>query len=493
MLRVGGVRSKAFLFAFGSAIVGLVLGLTYIPRLPNHRGYALVAFEDVVRAPRPVPPRHTVLVVIDGLREDAARTMETARDLARRGQCRSSDQGDYTVSRPNYALLSTGLEVDRHGARNNENEQPLAAESVWDVARESGMTVALSSHLPWFAQLFPRGFSHQNILKDHRADVFAVSELADVEVIHPLYVDDAGHHYGAASKEYALAVARADREIRTLLDRIDFERDVVVLTADHGHREEGGHGGGQAGIRNVLLCAAGPHVRHADGGAIDGRATGPLLAMLLGLRFPRHMRAGEDGLDTLFEIVDGDPAFLADRREAVARARETNVRAIEGWIGAPGTWSRFAAHERTKQWLRAMLVGALAIAALWKLRPSAWPLVIAALTWLAHRAVLGPFDYTIVNLLARFVPKAFAVVILAMVASFLVRRFVRPRETDVDAWLAALLFANVGHVFVYGWPLGYPLPPAEARYFPFFGAIALCAWGLVTAAARLGRPSFRRR
>jgi hypothetical protein len=486
------VRLKGFLFALSCAVLGLVLGLTYIPRLPNHRGYALVPFDDVVRAPRPPPPRHTVLVVIDGLREDAARTMASARELARRGQCRSSDQGDYTVSRPNYALLSTGLEVDRNGSRNNENDAPLAAESVWDVARESGLSVALSSHLPWFAELFPHGFSRQNVLKDHRADVFA-TPLTDVDVIHPLYVDDAGHHHGAASAEYAAAVARADREITSLLDRIDFERDVVVLTADHGHRAEGGHGGGQAGIRNVLFCAAGVHVRHAEGGTIDGRATAPLLAMLLGVRFPRHMRAGDDGLDTLFEIVDGDAAYLADRRAALVRAREANRQTIEAWIGAPGTWARYERHEAQKQWLRALVVAVLAIGAGWKLRPSPWTLVIAALTWLAHRAVLGPFDYTIVNLRARFVPKAFAAVVVAMVASLALRRYVRARDNDVDAWLAALLFANVGHVFVYGWPLGYPLPPAEARYFPFFGAITLCAWGLVIAAGRLGRPSFLRR
>ena len=33
--------------------------------------------------------------------------------------------GTYTVSRPVYALLSTGLEVDRTGARNNEQTAPL--------------------------------------------------------------------------------------------------------------------------------------------------------------------------------------------------------------------------------------------------------------------------------------------------------------------------------------------------------------------------------
>jgi hypothetical protein len=51
------------------------------------------------------------------------------------------------------------------------------------------------------------------------------------------------------------------------------------------------------------------------------------------------------------------------------------------------------------------------------------------------------------------------------------------------------------HVVIYGWPLGFPLPSQAARYFPFFGAIALVTYGIVTAAlvlsgvARFSDPS----
>ena len=319
---VGG-SAKAIVWSIACVVVGAVLGTTYIPRLSNHAGYWLVPFDDVPIAEPPPRPRHTAVIVVDGLRRDAAETMASARSLGESGQCWISDQGDYTVSRPVYALLSTGVEVDRTGARNNEETSPLAAESIWQVARQAGRTVHGSSHLPWFRELFPDGFDTFTLARTHADDVLAVPELADIELLHPLYVDEAGHHHGAASAEYRAAVARADLEIGRLLARLDLTQDLVVLTADHGHRDAGGHGGAQPEIREVLLCVAGRNIRHADGAFVrfDGRATAPLLSVLLGLRFPRHLRAGEDGLDAIFAIADVPEAWAVDRRRAVDRAR----------------------------------------------------------------------------------------------------------------------------------------------------------------------------
>src|SRR5262245_45239860 len=124
-----GARLSAIGFALACVVIGTFLGYGYIPRLSNHAGYFLVSVPDEARAPDGWRPRHTVFIVVDGLRLDAAERMKVTRELERFGQCRISDQGDYTVSRPEYARLSTGVEVDRSGARNNELTTPLAAES----------------------------------------------------------------------------------------------------------------------------------------------------------------------------------------------------------------------------------------------------------------------------------------------------------------------------------------------------------------------------
>ena len=501
------MRIAALSFAIASIVVGFFLGERYISRLPQHAGYFLVPVADEVRVPVPSRPRHTAFIVVDGLRRDAAEGMAVTQQLARAGQCRVSDQGSFTVSRPEYALLSTGLEVDRTGSRNNDLTAPLAAESIWQVARASGLRVSGSSHLPWFAQLFPGGFDRFTHLEAHAANVFDESngELLDVNVFHPLYVDENAHHHGAASSEYAAAVARVDLEIAGLLARMDLTKDLVVLTADHGHRDAGGHGGAQVEIRNVLVCFAGPGIaRRTDRAGFDGRSTAPALALLLGVPFPRHMRAGDDGLDVLWDIAASEPsepsnaAYLADRHAAVERFRAENRRALEGWLGsAPGTWPRLYEREANAQNGRAALIAilaTLAFAGIFRARrltlrataASVLWLAAALLTlWLVHRLVLGDLDFTVINLREQFVPRAalvtFSAALVAVAGHVLALRRPERLAGDLLMLVALLLVANVGHVFVYGWPLGFPLPGQAARYFPFLGAIALATYALVAA------------
>jgi hypothetical protein len=488
-------------FAIAAAVVALVLGDTYIGRLPHHAGYFLVPVTDQVRAPRPSRPRHTVFIVVDGLGQSAAETMHSTRELLRFGQCRISDQGAYTVSRPEYALLSTGLEVDRTGSRNNELSTPLAAESIWEVARESGLRVGGSSHLPWFRQLFPSGFDRFAVAETDAENVFSTPDLLDVNVFHPLYVDEAGHLHGGRSPEYALAVARADREIGELLSKLDLTRDLVILTADHGHRAEGGHGGAQPEIRNVLACFAGFGVVQAEGRRpFDGRTTAPLLAVLLGVRFPRHMRAGQDGLDAIWEIAQVDASsvspsasalYFAERRNAVERFREENRSALERMLGGPpGTWERLYAREAQKQRLTAaVLVGlALGLGALRIRRQGgglstvAWLACVVLAIWVAHHLTLGDFDYTVINRRGRFIVRGYAAVFLSALVGIATHARITNAEHLVDDWttvVVGMLAMNLGHIAVYGWPLGFPLPPAPARYFPFFGSGALLGYALV--------------
>lgn len=479
-------------FAIVCMIVGAALAESYIGRLPHHAGYFLVPVEDRVAVPLVERPRAYVIIV-DGLRRDSAETMKVTKVLERSGQCRVSNQGSYTVSRPVYTLLSAGLEVDRAGSRNNDLTLPVAVESIWEVARESGLTVSGASHLSWLKQLFPRGFDRFRDVDDHAANVFTPLPAYDVNVLHPLYVDDAGHSFGALSPEYRAAVARADREIAGLLAEIDLERDVVILTADHGHRDAGGHGGEQPEIRDVLACFAGPNVRRrTDRAPFDGRVTAPVLATLLGLRFPRHMRAGEDGLDAIFDIATGDEAYLADRRAAVARFRTENERALGGWLGeGPPTWSRLYARQAGRAQLRLLAAAALALAGVafalrgldWRRRARtvSWLVFGAALLWAAHHLILGDFDYSVINKRERFILRAIAVSSVAALGMAASHRWIARGDLGRDFALAlgVGLFANVAHVAVYGWPLGFPLPPQPMRYFPFFGGIALVCFGAV--------------
>src|SRR5690606_28827318 len=145
-------------------------------------------------------------------------TMTITRRLQAHGQCRISDQGSFTVSRPEYALLSTGLEVDRSGSRNNASTEPLFAQSIWDVARQASLSVSAASHRPCFGPLFPNASTRFTHLERYAENVFRPIVPLDVNLFHPLYVDEAAHTHGAASPEYHAAVARVDAEIAGLLE-----------------------------------------------------------------------------------------------------------------------------------------------------------------------------------------------------------------------------------------------------------------------------------
>lgn len=474
-----------FLFIAASFAAALFIGESYIQRLPDHRGFFLVPVNDELKAPLPDRPARTVVIVLDGLRADFARKMRALRLLEERGQCRTTDVGPISVSRPVYAVISTGLEQDRTGSRNNDETSPLAAESIWEVAREAGLRVQAAGVLPWWSQLFPRGF-------DRSSEVLLPIDQFELSLWHLLYIDDRGHEKGAASAEYRAAVERADTEVSALLEQLDLARDLVVVTADHGHSERGGHGGPDPEIRLVQTCFAGRGIPHrAEGSAISSRTIAPALSVLLGLRFPRHMRAGEDDLDAIFTLVDPSafPAeYLADRKNAVDRFRAENLRVI----GRP--WSELYASEHRWQVLRgagfAVLI-ALALAFSLRRRLLSAQRTIFLLSWIAGLATLavalhvfwlGSFDWTAINERTRYLE---ATVILCVGVSLfgvalhgLLIRDLHKLADDQLTFLALSLALSAGVPIAFGWRLGFPLPGPVWLLYPFFGSIALASQAL---------------
>lgn len=471
------------------------IGSTYISRLSDHRGYYLVEVVDPVRAEPPRRPRTTTLVVVDGLRRDAAQSMEVVRRLGAHGQCRDAEVGSYTVSRPIYALLSTGLEVDRSGARNNDETSALHAESIWDVAVEAGLTAGVASQLPWWHQLFPRALAAA-VEVDKGDNVFhaAAALRTDLTVVHPVYVDTAGHDAGGDSKQYRAAVARADAEATAWLETLDLSRDLVIFTADHGHVDAGGHGAQQPEVATVWVCFTGPGIAHrSTAPPLDSRVIAPAIAVALGLRFPKHMRAGTDGLDQLWTLFDPLPAaYEADRRRSIALFRDRNAAALSAWVGrgeAP-TWEDLVDLRRRARWKPvAWLLAALAAALGFALHARALTRrqVATSLLWIAGTfaatcatwvLLRGSFDYTSINERNPFIINSLSICgVAAIAATWLHRRlFADPLRRAADHATLALVVLGLclAHTAAFGWPLGFPVPHRIVLFFPFFGAVFGC-------------------
>lgn len=512
-------RKSAHVLIFLCAVLmlaGDVLSETYVSRLPNHAGYHLVSVEDALPAALRAPgvrPRHTVLVVIDGLRLDLATTMASVQRLRAEGQCRRTDVGPLSVSRPVYAVMSTGLEQDRTGSRNNDDQSPLAAESIWQVARQAGLRVVGTSELPWFQQLFPSGFdSYQLVQRAQDHFTAAESELGDLALIHPIYVDEAGHDFGGSSPSYAANVARADAELGRLLDRMDLRRDLVVLTADHGHTDRGGHGAGSDEVAQVLTCFGGHGVRRsADIKGFESRLVAPTLAVLLQVPFPRNLRAGEDSLDLLWEIADPGvypAAYLADRRLAIEHFRAVNGEAVGRWLrrAGPGTWSELYSSARDGQLERGLVaatalvvIGALLRRRFWPARPLffvAWFIAVCLAMAAVYSLLSGSFDLSSINARNQFIKRgalaALPVGALGMLGHFLLWRNPVEMVGDQVRFCLSLFGLNLVHIAAFGWPLGFPLPGQVPIFLPFIGGLFQVSQSLLAMLAVMRLGSRRR-
>jgi hypothetical protein len=514
-----GVRAALFAACLAGVTVAAVLGGSWSDRLSDHRGFYLVPVRDAVAPPARAAlaaqlPRRGVLVVVGGLGCEETRAMPALATLRARGQCLRTYVGAFSVSQPVYGVLSTGLEQDRTGARNNEPPaSQLRAESIWSVARQAGLSVSAISELSWWQRLFPGdpggadAFSTY-VTRPRSDNYFTQVPPADLMLIHPLYVDEAGHQGGAASAGYRQAVARADREIAGLITTLDLTRDLLVVTADHGHTLRGGHGGEQPRVTHVLTCYAGPGVRRStELGEMHSTSVAPSLALLLGLRFPAHMRAGlrgseaDDDLDVLWRLTDAAafPAeYMADRRQAVARFREENRDRLLRWSGGESSWSGFYEQHRQAQRRRELLALAVALALLgllarYPVRPGrpagagpivrdallcvAWVLAIYLALYLLTVALRGSFDATAVNQKGPFIcfglELSAAVLTGAGLLHLWLRRSLAVLRADALTLIVVTLTLSLGHPAVFGWHLGFPIPPSEFIYFPYFAALFL--------------------
>lgn len=506
--------SRSLLLVACSALGLLVpafLGNTYSERLSDHAGVHRVHVDDPPPAVDGLRrPRQTVVVVIDGLGYLEAQTMRSTALLAARGQCRTTDVGNPSLSRPVYAVISTGLEADRSGVHFNDDPSPLAAQSVWELARAAGLSVSVTSELTWWRELFPAGFDEQ-VLVDPEENPYLRSPPAQLRLIHPLHVDHAGHDAGAASPAYRAAVERDDHELTQFItDHIDFSQDLIIVTADHGHSLGGGHGGRQDRVAHVLTCYAGRGVLHTPTqGALESTAIGPSLALLLGLPFPADMRAGDDGLDALWELTDPSafPAgYLDQRRLAVHRFREINAATLRDRLPASeGRWPNFYNWHRTRQQRVALafaaLIGvALALQARAHRRRDArrfglaFIVAFCAAAWALQVGLRGSFDLSSVANREDFL---FITTAMGIFASLAAASLHWLRRRDLDALALDLATLSVvgtllclAHPAALGWQLGFPMPPPAVFFFPYWAALflgALNGVGLLLGLATLRR------
>ncbi len=356
--------------AFALVILGLIgalraafAGADFMFDLEQSRS-ALGRTSPVVVDPEtPRLSRRVVVFILDGLRLDASKQMKSLDKLRKAGVDAGAVSHYPTWSRPNYVSILTGVPPQASGVRTNRHYTPVVLDSLMDRARAAGLRTAVAADNSALPALFLRPADPAQVdqididaMLDPDADDARQAQAQDLELVSPFddgrytpwpggvvdagrvqlaaghelqvfligAVDDAGHNDGADSPEYAAATQMVDRMVARLLARIDLTLDTVVVVADHGHTDPGGHGGTEPEVMNVPLILAGAGVKPgAQPRAARLIDVAPTVAALLGIPAPGH------GLGrTMTELLTLDARSAEARDRADAERLHTTVRIV---------------------------------------------------------------------------------------------------------------------------------------------------------------------
>jgi hypothetical protein len=306
--------------------------------------------------------RRVFLVIVDGLRYDQSYQLPFLDELRRKGVDLEAQSHYPSWSRPNYVSILTGVPPIASGVRTNFHYTPVLLDSLMDRARAAGLRCATVTDHAVLPSLFLRPVGEANgkvtIAPEEQEDFdidvmqadpesktarrapgamyrtpfhdaryvpwpggFVEAGAAIVEgddelvVLLISTVDIAGHAHGADSDEYLEATQIADRALARVLSKVDLSQDTIIVTADHGHTDRGGHGGTEPEVLTVPLILAGAGIVNKtvyDARLID---LAPTVAALLGFAAPGH------GLGkTLVDLITLD-ADAKQRRTDADRLR----------------------------------------------------------------------------------------------------------------------------------------------------------------------------
>lgn len=274
--------------------------------------------------------RAAVVVLVDGLRADEADRMPVLRRL--RATVRARLRVDLpTLSRVAYHTLFTGAPPSATGVRSNRFSGHARLDSLADRAREAGGHVTwIAAGNDWLARMFAR----PSDTDAHRPDALGApldAALAamnahggrpSLTVVHVLEVDRAGHASGVRGEARRRAVVRADRVIERVARAAERSGAIVVVLADHGHIDVGGHGGDEPEVQSISFVArVPPSPGRRLGRPLRAAEVAPTLAAWMGMAPPRTATAF-----AVPELVGQLPATDAGRRSMLVASSD---RALE--------------------------------------------------------------------------------------------------------------------------------------------------------------------
>jgi len=194
-----------------------------------------------------------------------------------------------TVSGPNWSSMMTGVSPAKHGVYSNDFSGNAYAEFPDFLTRlervDRGFaTIAIVDWPPLGGPaaggpLFGDSVDLRILVDcdelDYEvADSFVTREavrVLQIEDPHAMVVylgdvDEVGHAHGSLSAEYRASIETADAQVGAILTALrarptyNSEDWLLLMSTDHGRRDDGGHGGESALERTIFYLASGPSV-----------------------------------------------------------------------------------------------------------------------------------------------------------------------------------------------------------------------------------------
>ena len=237
-------------------------------------------------------PRKVLLIGIDGLMIHRAIDSGRAKKLkALRDQSYFIDtQVDMpTVSGPSWSTLLTGKQQDVHQVVDNyfQNHNLQEAPDFLTQALAKNSNLKTYAAAGWPPLIDPNdvgpviaNVGHERFHQDGEKlgyltvdkEVFsnAIEALEKLEpdlgFIYFCEADEAGHKHGTLTGPYFDAIERIDRYVEAIYQALIKcnEKWLLVIVTDHGHRDEGGHGGDSPQERASFILAHGINREHPN-------------------------------------------------------------------------------------------------------------------------------------------------------------------------------------------------------------------------------------
>jgi len=237
-----------------------------------------------------------LLIGIDGLilgRALESKQAVTLSALKESGHFTELTMAVPTLSGPGWSTLLTGSTHAEHAVKDNDfsGHNLVHRPDLLSLAFYQDQSTTTFAAAGWPPLIDPSGIGpviherreqqrankHRVIVRDGEtygyqkidseiadAAVYAVSKSGpDISFVYFCDVDEAGHLHGSTGEQYVQAIGRVDAYLARLHSAISQrvaqhgERWLMVLTTDHGHVDEGGHGNDSAQERASFVIAVG--------------------------------------------------------------------------------------------------------------------------------------------------------------------------------------------------------------------------------------------